>query len=212
MDKSILSQASQHEERNILAEVCNLAAARDDVIDLSVGEPNFATPLPIVEAATERAKKGHTHYTAAMGMPELREAIAEYYQKLGVPAKADQVMVTVGAEHALLLVLYALLDPGDEVLIAEPCFSPYAAQVKLAGGVPVMVAMDPEIGFAIDPAKLEAALTDKTKAIIVNSPNNPTGAVLDQEAAQGLGQLAIDHNLILLTDEIYADFQMPGHH
>lgn len=142
MDKSILSQASQHEERNILAEVCNLAAARDDVIDLSVGEPNFATPLPIVEAATERAKKGHTHYTAAMGMPELREAIAEYYQKLGVPAKADQVMVTVGAEHALLLVLYALLDPGDEVLIAEPCFSPYAAQVKLAGGVPVMVARD----------------------------------------------------------------------
>ena len=212
MDKSILSQASQHEERNILAEVCNLAAARDDVIDLSVGDPNFATPLPIVEAATERAKKGHTHYTAAMGMPELREAIAEYYQKLGVPAKAAQVMVTVGAEHALLLALYALLDPGDEVLIAEPCFSPYAAQVKLAGGVPVMVAMDPEAGFAIDPAKLEAALTDKTKAIIVNSPNNPTGAVLDQEAAQGLGQLAIDHNLILLTDEIYADFQMPGHH
>lgn len=212
MDKSILSQASQHEERNILAEVCNLAAARDDVIDLSVGDPNFATPLPIVEAATERAKKGHTHYTAAMGMPELREAIAEYYQKLGIPAKADQVMVTVGAEHALLLVLYALLDPGDEVLIAEPCFSPYAAQVKLAGGVPVMVAMDPEAGFAIDPAKLEAALTDKTKAIIVNSPNNPTGAVLDQEAAQGLGQLAIDHNLILLTDEIYADFQIPGHH
>ena len=79
MDKSILSQASQHEERNILAEVCNLAAARDDVIDLSVGEPNFATPLPIVEAAKERDKKGHTHYTAAMGMPELREAIAEYY-------------------------------------------------------------------------------------------------------------------------------------
>lgn len=211
MDQTFLNQAYQNPAPNLLADVCEKAATMDSVIDLSIGDPDLPTPVAITEAAFKAVKAGDSHYTAAMGKPELRVAIAAFYtQRFNRPTQADQVMVTVGAEHALFLVLQALLNPGEEVIVLEPSFSPYVAQVKLAQGVPVEVATDATKGFALDITALKQAVTPKTKAIVINSPNNPTGNVLTVAEAKALAEVAIENNLMILSDEIYADYVEPG--
>lgn len=213
MDSSILSKTYQQPQANILADVCALAAKMDNVIDLSVGDPNFTTPQPIIEAAFEKAKQGMTHYTAAEGLPELRQAICDFYHsKYQLQFTPSQVLITVGAEHALFIALEALLDPGDEVIVPEPCFSPYLEQVKMAGGTPVVVDGKAADGFKIDAAEIAKKITPKTKAIIINTPNNPSGNVMTVEGEQALAKLAIDHDLLIFSDEIYADYVMPEKH
>lgn len=211
MDSSILSKTYQQPAANILADVCALAAKMDNVIDLSVGDPNFTTPAPIIDAAFAKAKAGMTHYTAAEGLPELRQAICDFYQdKYQLHFASQQVLITVGAEHALFVALAALLDPGDEVIISEPCFSPYIEQVKLAGGTPVIVDGKPEEGFKINAQEIAKKVTPQTKAIIINTPNNPSGNVMTAEEAQALAKLAVEKDLLILSDEIYSDYVMPG--
>lgn len=211
MDSSFLNQAYQDPAENILADVCEQAATMDDVIDLSVGDPNFATPLPIVEAALQGAKQGHTHYTAAMGMPELRSAVSEdYNQRYDLTYTPQQAMITVGAEHALFIALKAVINPGDEIIVPEPCFSPYIEQVEMCGGKPVVVSTKPEDGFAILASAVAEKITPKTKGIIINSPNNPTGMVMTAKQLQDLGELAIKHDLLIFSDEVYYDFVLPG--
>lgn len=209
MDSSILSKAYQKPAPNILADVCALAAKMDDVIDLSVGDPNFTTPQPIIDAAFAKAKQGMTHYTAAAGLPELRQAICKFYHdKYQLDYEQSQVMVTVGAEHALFIALEAILDPGDEVIIPEPCFSPYINQVKIANGTPVIVDGKPEDGFKIDASEIAKKVTPKTKAIIINTPNNPSGNVMTAADAKALADLAIKDDLLIFSDEIYSDYVM----
>lgn len=211
MDSSFLNRAYQHPAANILADVCEQAATMDGVIDLSVGDPNFATPLPIVNAAAQGARQGHTHYTAAMGMPELRSAVSEdYSQRYGLSYTPRQAMITVGAEHALFIALKAVINPGDEIIVPEPCFSPYIEQVRMCGGEPVIVDTKPENGFAILASAVAEKITPKTKGIIINSPNNPTGMVMTARQLQDLGDLAIQQDLLIFSDEIYRDFVLPG--
>ncbi|WP_283621901.1 aminotransferase class I/II-fold pyridoxal phosphate-dependent enzyme [Limosilactobacillus avium] len=211
MDSSILSKAYQKPSANILADVCAMAAKMDNVIDLSVGDPNFTTPQPIIEAAFEKTKAGITHYTAAEGLPELRQAICDFYQdKYQLKFNLDQVLVTVGAEHALFVALEALLDPGDEVIIPQPSFSPYIDQVKLANGIPVTVDGKAADGYKIEAAEIAKKITPKTKAIIINTPNNPTGNVMTAAEEQALADLAVKNDLLIFSDEIYSDYVMPG--
>ena len=211
MDSSILSKAYQKPSANILADVCAMAAKMDNVIDLSVGDPNFTTPQPIIEAAFEKTKAGITHYTTAEGLPELRQAICDFYQdKYQLKFNLDQVLVTVGAEHALFVALEALLDPGDEVIIPQPSFSPYIDQVKLANGIPVTVDGKAADGYKIEAAEIAKKITPKTKAIIINTPNNPTGNVMTAAEEQALADLAVKNDLLIFSDEIYSDYVMPG--
>lgn len=212
MDASILRDTYQHAQTNLLAETCELAANMTNVIDLSVGDPNFTTPQPIIAAAFKQVSAGMTHYTAALGLPPLRSAIARRYQsRWNLPVTSDNVMVTVGAEHALFIALQAVTNPGDEIIVLEPCFSPYFEQVKLAGGKLVTVGLDAQHAFAIDFNALDAAFSDRTKAIIINSPNNPTGHVLDTSELSHLASWVKQHQLLVFSDEIYADYVMPGY-
>lgn len=211
MDSSFLNRAYQDPALNILADVCEQAATMDDVIDLSVGDPNFATPLPIVDAALQGAKRGHTHYTAAMGMPELRSAVTEdYNHRYGLTYTPQQAMITVGAEHALFIALKAVINLGDEIIVPEPCFSPYIEQVEMCGGRPVIVNTKPEDDFAILASAVAKKITPRTKGVIINSPNNPTGMVMTGPQLRELGELAIQHDLLIFSDEIYYDFVQPG--
>lgn len=202
-----LNTQMQHPAPNLLADVVNLAKTLPDVIDLSVGDPNFTTPEPIIDAAFAATKAGATHYTAALGNPKLRQAIADFYHnKYHIDFKQKNVMITAGASHALLLVFLGMINRGDEVIVVEPAFPAYNAQVKLAQGVPVQVALDKENDYQLDVAAIEAKITSKTKAIVINYPNNPTGTVLPDATAKRLAQVAIDHNLYVISDEIYSEF------
>lgn len=212
MDKSILSQPYQKPAKNILADVCAMAASMDNVIDLSVGDPNFKTPQPIIDYAYKKTSEGMTHYTSAEGLPELKAALCDYYKQYGLHFDPNQVLVTVGAQHGLFIALEAILDPGDEVIIPQPSYSPYINQVKIAGGKPVAVDNKASDNFAIDADAIAQKITPKTKAIIVNTPNNPTGHLMSETEMKALANLAIKNDLLIFSDEIYADYIMPGKH
>jgi aminotransferase len=183
----------------------DIVATMKDVISLGIGEPDFMTPQPIVDAGIRSLHSGETHYTSNAGMLELRREIAIHLERLyGVvydPAK--EIIATVGVSEALYLALTALLNPGDEVIIPTPCFVSYQAEVILAGGVPVELPSRVEDGFQVNLAALEAAITPRTKAILIGYPNNPTGAVASREVLLAVGHLAQAHDLVVISDEIY---------
>ncbi|MFN2282471.1 MAG: pyridoxal phosphate-dependent aminotransferase [Anaerolineales bacterium] len=183
----------------------DIVSTMDDVISLGIGEPDFTTPKPILEAGIEALRRGETHYTSPAGIYELREAIAdlleEKYQVRYDPA--DEVMVTVGVSEALYLAMTAVINPGEEVIIPTPCFISYQAEVLLAGGVPIEVPGRMENGFQPEPELIEAAVTPKTKAIFIGSPNNPTGTVAARENLLAISRVAEDHDLLVISDEIY---------
>ena len=175
-----------------------------DVISFAVGEPDFPTPEHICAAAGEAMAAGHTKYTPAAGIPELKEAIVHStQQQLGINCEPNQVCVCNGGKHALMNIWQVLVDPGDEVIIFAPYWVSYAAQIKLVGGrpVPVMAAGTDE--FQPDLDEVRAAVTDRTVAILINSPSNPTGAVWGREILEGLAQIAIENSLAIISDEIY---------
>lgn len=211
LDSSYLTKRYQHPEPNILADIGTLAATTKNAIDLSIGDPDFTTPQAIIEASFAKTKQGMTHYTEANGLPELRQAIGDYYQtKFNLVFTMPQIRVTVGASHALFLALAVLLNPGDEVIVPQPSFSPYPEEVKAAGGVPVILANSAENGFAIDPKAVGKLITSHTKAVIINSPNNPTGNVMSNSEAKQLAEIAKQHHIFVLADEVYSDYLMPG--
>jgi aminotransferase len=182
------------------------------VISLGVGEPDFTTPKPILEAGVRSLRAGETHYTSNAGKPELRRAIAEHVERLyGVKYDPmSEILVTVGVSEALYLAMNALLDPGDEVIIPTPCFVAFQAEVTLAGGVPVEIPSYLKDNFQLDPERVRAAITPRTKVIFVAYPNNPTGAVASREVLMEVAEIAEEHDLILLSDEIY-DRLVYGH-
>jgi aminotransferase len=183
----------------------DIVATMDDVISLGIGEPDFDTPEPIVEAGIRSLEAGETHYTSNFGMLELRQGISRHLQQLyGVSYDPQsEVLVTVGVSEALYLAMTAILNPGEEVLISTPCFVSYQAEVILAGGTPVEIPTHAEDGFQVRAEALEAAITPKTKAILIGFPNNPTGAVASHEALMGVARLAEKYDLVIVSDEIY---------
>jgi aminotransferase len=183
----------------------DIAATMKDVISLGIGEPDFTTPAPILEAGVRSLRLGETHYTSNSGKLELRQAVADNIRRLyGVSYDpVNEIIATVGVSEALYLVMTALLDPGDEVIIPTPCFVSYQAEVILAGGVPVEIPSRMEDDFQLDPEHIRAAITPRTKVIFVGYPSNPTGAVASRAALQQVAELAIQHDLILVSDEIY---------
>jgi len=183
----------------------DIAATMKDVISLGIGEPDFTTPEPILQAGIRSLQNGETHYTSNWGKIELRQAIANNLKNLyGVSYKPEtEIIATVGVSEALYLTMVALLDPGDEVIIPTPCFVSYQAEVILAGGVPVEIPSRIENNFQLDPDEVRAAITPKTKVIFVGYPSNPTGAVAERETLLEVAKIAEEHNLLIISDEIY---------
>lgn len=211
MDASKIAKKYQQPTENLLMDIAMLAKSKTDLIDLSIGDPDLITDQTIIEAAFSDAKLGHTKYTASDGSREFLQAVVEHYQKrYGLTFELNQVRATVGAMHGTYLALLAIINPGDEVIIHEPYFSPYKEQVEAAGGIPVFIPTYEKDGFQIDLTILEQAITDKTKAILVNSPNNPTGAVFSKETFKGIAELAIAKDLFILSDEIYEELSFYG--
>lgn len=183
----------------------DIAATMKDVISLGIGEPDFTTPKPILDAGILSLQNGETHYTSNAGKTELREAIATHLQQL-YNVKYDpatEIIATVGVSEALYLTFTAILEPGDEVIIPTPCFVAYQAEVILAGGVPVEIPSRIENNFTVDPNDIRKAITPKTKAIFIGYPSNPTGAVAPREVMIEIGKIAEEHDLLVISDEIY---------
>jgi aspartate aminotransferase len=175
-----------------------------DVVNFAVGEPDFDTPDHIKRAGIRAIEQGQTKYTPASGTLELRKAICEKLRKEnGLEYKPDQVVVSNGAKQSLYNAFMVLLNPGDEVIVQAPYWVSYPEMVKLAGGVPVTVYTDESTGFKMTPAMLKAKLTPRTRAINLNSPSNPTGAVYTRSELQALADFAVEHNLVIITDEMY---------
>jgi len=183
----------------------DIAATMDDVISLGIGEPDFVTPDPILAAGIKALEKGETHYTSNSGLIELRHAIAEHLDRLYGQTydPASEILVTVGVSEALYLALAATIDPGDEVIVPHPCFVSYAPEVTLAGGTPVIVPTRVENDFQLTAEDLAAAITPRTKALLIAYPNNPTGAVMSRERMNEIAVLAEQHDLLVISDEIY---------
>ena len=183
----------------------DIAASMKDVISLGIGEPDFVTPAPILEAGVASLRRGETAYTSNSGTLELRQAVSQHLKRLyGVEYHPeDEVIITVGVSEALYLIMTAILDPGDEVIIPEPCFVAYTSEVGLAGGVPVTVPTYMQDDFQVTAAAIEKAITPKTKALFIGYPNNPTGAVMDRERMLEITAVAEKHDLLIISDEIY---------
>ncbi|MFN3962950.1 MAG: pyridoxal phosphate-dependent aminotransferase [Fimbriimonadaceae bacterium] len=189
---------------SISARAKAMKAAGTDVIAFSVGEPDFNTPEPICEAAMAAIRKGHTKYTASAGIPELRAAIAEHLRTFnGISADPSEVIVSCGAKQSVYQTLQVLINPGDEVILFAPYWMTYRDQVNLAGGKVVEVATTAANGFAPSMDDLRAAITDRTRAIIVNSPCNPTGGVYSRQVMKEIAAVALRHGLWVISDEIY---------
>ena len=183
----------------------DIAATMKDVISLGIGEPDFVTPEPIIEAGIASLRRGETHYTSNSGILELREALAEHLERLyGVRYDPEkEILITVGVSEALHLALLTVVEPGDEVIVVEPCFVSYKPGVVFAGGIPVVVSATLENNFEVTAAQIEERITPRTKALLIGYPNNPTGAVMSRDKLLEIAKVAEKHDLLVISDEIY---------
>lgn len=199
--------------RSGIRDFFDIVATRHDVISLGIGEPDFTTPWHIRDNAIHSIENGATHYTANLGLADLRKAICAYversYKGLHYDWKAE-TLVTVGVSEALDLVMRAICEPGDEIMYHEPCFVAYPTLVTLAGGKPVPVPTAEANGFRLTREALEAAYTPRTKALLVNFPCNPTGVVLDLEGAKVITDFVKEHDILLISDEVYSELTYDG--
>jgi aminotransferase len=192
----------------------DIVSQMDDVISLGVGEPDFVTPWRIREAAIYSLERGYTQYTSNWGLLELRQEVARLLDRTyGVEYRPEgEIVITVGVSEGLDLALRAILNPGDEVLIPEPCYVSYKPCTLLAGGVAVSVPSTAATGFRVTLDALEAAITPRTRVLLINFPNNPTGATLRRKDLEAIAALAKKHDLIVLSDEIYSELTYDGGH
>ncbi len=179
------------------------------IIHMEVGEPDFDTPEHIKKALGDALARGLTKYTPSLGTPELRTAITEHLKEKGIETEMKNVIVTPGAKHAIFCAMAATLDPGDEVIIPSPCWT-YEATVRIVGAKPIFIETTRENEFKIEPEKVEEALTSRTKMLLLNYPNNPTGAVMTEEELRPIADLASDRGLWILSDEIYDSLVYEG--
>jgi aminotransferase len=184
----------------------DIAATMKDVISLGIGEPDFVTPTPILRAGIHSLRLGDTHYTSNSGTLELRQAVSVQMKHLYDVSydPEEEILITVGASEALHLALSAILDPGDEVIVPEPCFVAYTPEVVFADGVPVTVPTFVRNNFQVTGDEIEKAVTPRTKAILIGYPNNPTGAVMSRENLERVGDVARKHDLLIISDELYS--------
>jgi aminotransferase len=203
--RDFISQRVQTVPPSGIRKYFDISATMDDVISLGIGEPDFVTPDPILRAGIRSLEQGHTHYTSNSGTLELRQAISMYLQRLyGIEYNPDtEILVTVGVSEALYLAMTALLNPGDEVIIPEPCFVSYSPEAVFAGGVAVPINTYFKNDFQVTGAEVEAAVTPHTKALLIGYPNNPTGAVMDRARLAEIAAVAEKHDLFVISDEIY---------
>lgn len=192
----------------------DIVSEMPDAISLGVGEPDFDTPWRIREEGIYSLERGKTFYTSNAGLKELRYEISEYlerkYQLVYHPC--HEILVTVGGSEGIDVAMRTILNPGDEVIIVQPCFVSYVACVIMAGGVPVTVSLKEEDKFKLKKEQLEAAVTDKTKAIIISFPNNPTGAIMTKEELEPIADFAHEHDLMVISDEIYSELTYGHEH
>lgn len=212
--RSRIVQTVRDIPRSGIRDFFDIVAQRDDVISLGVGEPDFVTPWRIRESSIFALEHGATSYTANLGLPQLRRSIAKYLKRtIDVEYEADrEILVTVGVSEALDLAIRALIESGDEVLYHEPCYVSYMPLVRFAGGVPVAVETRAEDGFRLTRSALEAKVSPRTKLLVMNYPNNPTGATLNREQLQPIADFVLEHDLILITDEVYGELTYDGSH
>jgi aminotransferase len=202
---SLTSQRVQQISPSGIRKFFDLLASMEDIISLGVGEPDFATPWHIREAAIYSLEKGYTMYTSNAGMPELRQELSRYLKdnyNLDYDPESE-LLITVGVSEGLDLAMRAVLNPGDEVIMPDPCYVSYSPCVILAGGTPIMVPTNQENNFEISPADIEARVTDKTKTILIGYPANPTGAVMPRNKLAQIAEIARRHQLLVISDEIY---------
>jgi len=192
--------------------VSRLKAEGQDIISFSMGEPDFTTPANIVDACIGSLNNGFTHYTPSPGIPELRRAVAETaLAENKIPCRGANVLITP-TKQAIFMACLAYLDPGDEVILPDPAWVSYEACIRLAGAVPVFIPTKFEEEFIVDPALIEAAVTPKTRMIIINSPSNPTGCVLPESVLRQIASIAVRYDLLILSDEIYEKVIYDGEH
>ncbi|KOP83210.1 pyridoxal phosphate-dependent aminotransferase [Cytobacillus solani] len=188
----------------ITAKAKELKAQGFDVIGLGAGEPDFNTPQHIIDAAIQSMNEGHTKYTPSAGLPALKkEIVNKFAQDQGITYDPSEIIVTNGAKHALYTLFQAFLNEGDEVIIPTPYWVSYPEQVKLAGGLPVYIEGKEENDYKITPEQLTSAISKKTKAVIINSPSNPTGMLYSQSELEAIGEVCLKHEVLIISDEIY---------
>ena len=207
-----LSTATVEVTNSPIREMFNLALAMDDVVSFTVGEPDFLTPSHVVDAAVKALQNGEHRYTPNAGILPLRQAICKNYEKnQGVAYDPEkEVIVTAGGMEALFLAMRVLLDPDDEILLPDPCWTNYSRQLLLCNAKPAFVPVSAENDFQFTPEALEAAITPKTKAFLINSPANPTGGIAAEEQIKKLAEIAIKHDLYVISDEVYSQLVFDG--
>lgn len=195
----------------VLAEVNKLKSQGRDIVSFAIGEPDFDTPENIKEACIQAIKEGQTHYSPSAGIQPLREQIAAYIAKTrGISASADEVIVTPGGKPIIYYIIHALVDPGDEVIYPNPGFPIYESVIRFVGGTPVPAPLLEEKDFSLDTDHLKSLITPKTKLIILNSPQNPTGGLLSKQDLTAIAELAVQHDLWVLSDEVYSRILYEG--
>ncbi|MBR4293320.1 MAG: aminotransferase class I/II-fold pyridoxal phosphate-dependent enzyme [Clostridia bacterium] len=210
----VLSKSAVELKPSGIRKFFDLLGDRKDVLSLTIGEPDFQTPWHIREAAIRSLEKGKTHYTSNSGLNELRDAISAYLSRrfdLSYNAKSE-ITVTVGGSEAIDMAIRALVNPGDEVIIPQPAFVCYDPLVKMAGGVPVIVETKEENSFKLTADELKAAISDKTKLLVLPYPNNPTGAIMTKEDLAPIAEILRTTDIMVLSDEIYAELTYSGRH
>ncbi len=211
--RSFINQRAASLKPSGIRKFFDIVQKMDGAVSLGVGEPDFITPWYVRDAAVRSIKKGLTQYTGNRGLPELREYICRYMQeRFSVPCDPARTIVTVGASEAIDLCLRAICEKGDEILVPEPCYVSYAPSVLLSGGTPVAVQCVADDGFILTPARLEAAITPATKALILAYPNNPTGGIMTRGQLEALIPVIEKHDLLVISDEIYAELTYVGRH
>ncbi len=211
--KSFVSKRAAALEPSGIRKFFDIVQQMEGAISLGVGEPDFITPWNVRDAAIRSIRKGYTQYTGNRGLPELRGLISQYLkERFGVAYPSERIIVTVGASEAIDLSLRATCGEGDEVLVPEPSYVSYAPAVILAGGTPVPVRCTADNDFILTPEMLESAVTERTKSLILPYPNNPTGAIMTREQLEAIVPVILKHDLLVISDEIYAELTYTGRH
>ncbi len=189
-----------------IREFFNYASERPEITSLGVGEPDFTTPQPIIDAAKTSLDKGKTFYTSNQGLPSLRKRISKYLQdRFGVDYNSDEMILTAGSSQGILAALMAIINPGDEIIVTEPTYICYIPDIEMCGGKAVVIPLKAENNFKLTKEELQAHITSKTKGVFLSFPNNPTGAIMTREDLKEIAPLILDNDLYVISDEIYAE-------
>lgn len=202
---SFVSEKSKSTPNSIIREFVGISYKYDNVLSFGFGQPDFVTPKHILDAAVASLQRGETFYAPNTGILPLREAISNCYKKRGLTYSPDDILIGSGAISVLLLAATAILDIGDEMIISDPCYASYEGLAIQLGAKPVLVKVQEDNGFMFDPEAVRAAITDKTKVLLLNSPSNPTGGVATRENLQALAKLCVEKDIYVITDEIYRE-------